>query len=279
MTTPPDAPGSWSAPSPSSAPPPPWGQQSWGGQNPSDAQPWARAPGGGGVPAWGPDPYAPGPGGPPGHIGPPVPPRPTNAWAVTALVTGILAIVPVAIVAGVVALNQTARTGEQGRGMAIAGLVLSGLWTVVSLVAAALLAWAFLALGEGWGWDDDLTLEPPMATTEMIAGLDVGACLQMGRVSTSVSCEVAHDAEVYLRSQLPDAETYPGEEELTWQADEICFQAFEGYVGRGYYASELEYGFYVPDATTWSEGDRDVACVVVPFAGDELVGPARDSRR
>lgn len=61
---------------------------------------------------------------------------PTNALAVTALVAAFF--VPIAaIVLGHLALGQIARTGEQGRGLAIAALVLG--YGVIVLLGALVL--------------------------------------------------------------------------------------------------------------------------------------------
>lgn len=68
------------------------------------------------------------------------PPRDTNIWAILALVSG-LTIPPLAIIAGHVALSQLKRTGDQGRGLAIAGLVLGYLLTAIIVVAIIAVAW------------------------------------------------------------------------------------------------------------------------------------------
>lgn len=71
---------------------------------------------------------------------PPPPPRDTNIWAILALVSA-LTIPPLAIVAGHVALSQLKRTGDQGRGLAIAGLVLGYLLTAIAVVAMIAVVW------------------------------------------------------------------------------------------------------------------------------------------
>lgn len=86
------------------------------------------------APAWGPQPPGPGwgPQPPPGY-GPmpyPVPVRPTNQLAIAALVCGcaqvffwILTGIP-AVILGHIARRQIRETGENGDGMALAGLIL-----------------------------------------------------------------------------------------------------------------------------------------------------------
>ncbi|MFW6034398.1 MAG: DUF4190 domain-containing protein [bacterium] len=81
---------------------------------------------------------------------PPYPPQaPTNGMAIASLVLGIVGItigwfligIPsvLAVVFGHVALNTIGRTGQQGKGMAIAGLVTGyiviGVWVLVMLFA------------------------------------------------------------------------------------------------------------------------------------------------
>ncbi|WP_225847906.1 DUF1707 and DUF4190 domain-containing protein [Streptomyces sp. HPF1205] len=80
---------------------------------------------------------------------PPAPPR-TNGYAVGSLVCGIagtmfgLPAVP-AIVLGHIARRRIRRTGEQGDGLAVAGLVLgyvvTGLMLAVTVLLAGLVAW------------------------------------------------------------------------------------------------------------------------------------------
>ncbi|MET9867849.1 DUF4190 domain-containing protein, partial [Streptomyces sp. NPDC006386] len=65
-----------------------------------------------------------------------------NALAVAALVLGVLCFLPAAgLVLGLIALRQIRRSGQSGRGMAIAGAVLSSvgiaLWTAVLATGAA----------------------------------------------------------------------------------------------------------------------------------------------
>lgn len=75
------------------------------------------------------------------------PPRPSNTLAVLALVFGILGGI-LAIPFGHVARSQIRKTGEDGSGLALAGLILGYIWLAGWLIAAA----AFLLLVS---WIDD----------------------------------------------------------------------------------------------------------------------------
>ena len=101
--------------------------------------PYAGAPGpgpgtypGAAYPAGG---YPGGPqGGPyqPGYPYPPMPPS-TNTLAILALVFAFV-FAPAAIVMGVIARKQIRRTGEQGMGLATAGMVVGIVFTVLSVI-------------------------------------------------------------------------------------------------------------------------------------------------
>jgi hypothetical protein len=62
-----------------------------------------------------------------------------NIFAIVALVTGVLGMAVIPIVFGHISLSQIKKTGEQGRGMAIAGLVLGylALVAIVIIIVAA----------------------------------------------------------------------------------------------------------------------------------------------
>ena len=66
--------------------------------------------------------------------GPPAPSGGTNGFAVASLIFGILGGILFSVVFGIVALGQIKRRNQSGKGMAVAGLVLSGVWLLVIVV-------------------------------------------------------------------------------------------------------------------------------------------------
>jgi hypothetical protein len=59
----------------------------------------------------------------------------TNGFAIASLICGFLPGVSLlAIVFGFVALSQVKQTGESGRGMAIAGIILGIAWIVIAII-------------------------------------------------------------------------------------------------------------------------------------------------
>jgi hypothetical protein len=221
-------------------------------------------------PTWQPPPGP--PAGPPPGWGPAWvgQPRTTNTWAIVALVTGIFAIVPVAIGAGIAALVQIYRRRQTGLGMAIAGIVISVFWI---LVGAAVSIGLFLNQG----------VPDAMAGRVGDAGsASVGTCLQepgaQDSLAVEVDCAETHDAEVYLMDTL-DGEAWPGYDDVFDSADETCFDAFQGYVGRDYDFSDYDFSFFLPDHAEWASGEHRVICVVIPLTEETSRGSARGSGR
>lgn len=64
---------------------------------------------------------------------PPAYPRTTNPWAVAALVCAFL-FAPLGIVFGHLSLSQIKRTGEDGRGLALAGLIIGYVMTALTVI-------------------------------------------------------------------------------------------------------------------------------------------------
>jgi hypothetical protein len=91
--------------------------------------------------------------------------------ATAALVTGLGGLVigisaPVAIVLGIVALRQIKRTGQDGRGMAIAGLVIG---STLTLLYTALILFVIIV---GSTYDDDYGAPAPTSSTSAVVTVD-----------------------------------------------------------------------------------------------------------
>jgi hypothetical protein len=69
----------------------------------------------------------------PAYVAPVGAPR-TNVLAIVALILGI--VVPIGgIICGPIALGQIKRTGEAGRGLAMAGLIIGIVFTIIAIIA------------------------------------------------------------------------------------------------------------------------------------------------
>ncbi|MHC0432348.1 DUF4190 domain-containing protein [Streptomyces sp. O3] len=243
-------------------PPPPYGQQPYG-QPPQGPPPYPQ----------GPQPYPQSPyGGWPGPYPPPQRP-PVNGLAITSLVFGLLCCLPViGLVFGVIALTQIKKRGERGKGMAIAGVTLSSIGTLLFALT--------LATGGFGSFMDEFRDAVKYSDTQ----LSTGDCLNTrdGRLEgeTSgvqiVSCDTPHHAEVYGTATLTGS-SYPGEDQALDFADARCGALLRGYFGGGPDAlpSGVDVYVYAPTAQSWRQGDRDVSCLLGRVDGSKATGSLR----
>ena len=106
------------SPPPGYGPPPGWGPSA--GPPPAYGQPAYGPPPGYGPPSG----YGPPPGFPPAY------PRPTNTMAILALVLAFV-FAPAGLILGIVARKQIRQTGEEGDGLALAGIIVGGIFTAL----------------------------------------------------------------------------------------------------------------------------------------------------
>ncbi|WP_051830979.1 DUF4190 domain-containing protein, partial [Streptomyces novaecaesareae] len=247
--------------SPSAAPPPP--------PHPLPAGGWAS------VPPSAQSGYQPGPqpGPQPGHpyALPPAPAQaPTNGFAVGSLVTGLVLVAPVALVFGIVALVQINRRRERGFGMAVTGVVLGTIGTV--LLALLLGAGDFSsARGGRFGQAP----KPPAGSVHW-SDLKVGDCYSSpegGSVTGAegdetvywvrrVACSDPHHGEVAGTVKLPGSNgPYPGEKEARESAGRLCRKVLDDYALDQWAVPDgMDDVYLYPTARNWAAGERYVTC-------------------
>jgi hypothetical protein len=207
---------------------------------PGDYPPPPPPPGGYPPPPYYPaPPYYPGPGAYPG-------PAPgTNWWAVISLVFGLIGGVLISVVCGIVGLNR-ARKGQGGRGMAIAGLVLSGLW-VLGIVALVV----FLVLFD----------KGTVSATEVKAGDCLKELPASGLVVTvdTAPCGEPHAGEIFSVMTMPDGD-FPGQFAIE-EYQNKCAPELADYSPEA--AEDADVGLFVlyPSEDSWGQGDRTVTCI------------------
>jgi hypothetical protein len=77
-----------------------------------------------------------------------------------------------------------------------------------------------------------------------------------------------------------DAGDYPGDDVVSQKAEEGCSAAFEPFVGLSYDASTLDYTYYTPTETTWTQiDDRLVSCLIADTQNDAVTGTLKGSAR
>jgi ABC-type cobalt transport system substrate-binding protein len=194
--------------------------------------------------------YPPPPGAYPPPYYPPQPyyaPRPsgTNGWAIASLIFGLLGGILLGVICGVIGLNR-AKQGQGGRGLAVAGLVLSGLWALGIAVAVILL----LIFDDG---------------SVRAADVKAGDCLKelpaSGLVHSvnTTPCTEPHTGEIFSVMTMPDGD-FPGQSAIEVYQNK-CGPELADYSPEA--VEDPDVGLFVlyPSEDSWKQGDRAVTCV------------------
>jgi Domain of unknown function (DUF4190)/Septum formation len=204
--------------------------------------------------------------------GPPQQTGTTNGMAITSFILGLIGVTLLSIIFGIIGLVQIRRRGQRGKGFAIAGLVLSGLWIVI-LVAVALGGGISVNAHVGTGG----TSSGPITSTKKvnIFSLTVGDCFQNPPASQSVlgvtevtatPCTVAHNAQVFAQFNATNA-SYPGASALITEAKAGC-QTRTSALDRSQLTKTMTLHFLYPEKGSWAEGRRSITCLVVDSTKD-----------
>ena len=215
-----------------------------------------------------------GPYGPAAPLGRPYgTPVSVNALAVAALVLGVLCFLPAAgLVLGLIALWQIRRSGQSGRGLALAGAVLSAvgtvLWVVVLSTGAASEVWE--AFKDGARGNEVLSLEKGDCF-DAPGGLE-GDTYDVDRVP----CEGRHDGEVFAVVTLPGG-AFPGNGKVTDLAGEKCYALQDQYAMDTWaMPADVDVYYLLPSRESWRFGDRAITCLFGDTeAGLKLTGSLR----
>lgn len=251
-------------------------------QYPGAAAPYPGAPASAPYPGAAPAaaPY-PGPSAGAPYPGPAANPGRTNPISILAIITGFVAPL-IGVISGIVALTQIRRTGEKGRGLAITGISVGGALMVLGTLGFILFFAFFAAIEDSYTpYEDPFTdsEEAPPGSEQDVFALAVGDCLLESDAGADevfsvpvVDCSLPHDYEVYAEVTLTDAAEYPGDDLVSAEAEELCYEPFAPYVGISWEESALNYSYYSPSESSWAEGDRAVTCLVLDPTGEQLTG-------
>lgn len=173
--------------------------------------------------------------------------RSTNRFAVASLVLGILGDpLLLSVIFGIIALAQIKNRAQAGRGMAIAGLVLSGLWAVVIGVAITMAA-----------------LSPTQVTNAR--DVKVGDCfadLPTGNRVSSVdttSCDRPHSGEVVAVLTMPDG-AFP-DTSMFDDYKQKCRDSLASYSSTAMQDPNVDLAVMPPSQDSWQQGDRAMVCI------------------
>ncbi|WP_158247601.1 septum formation family protein [Actinomyces qiguomingii] len=98
--------------------------------------------------------------------------------------------------------------------------------------------------------------------------------------ATLVDCASPHLYEVYAEGTI-SADGFPVGYVMEQYVADICYDAFESYVGISYNDAYSQGRYAVtslrPTKATWQQGDRAVSCILTSVDGSELTGTARNA--
>ncbi|MEW2394631.1 DUF4190 domain-containing protein [Streptomyces sp. NPDC046862] len=187
-------------------------------------------------------------------------PAPVNGFAIAALVLGILCCLPfVGLVFGIVALAQIRKKGERGKGMAVSGIVLSSIGTLLMIVS----------LATGGARDFWEGFQEAARENGGTFSVEKGECFDAPNGSLegyatdvdTVPCSGEHDAEVFANVRLPEG-GYPGTDGLTETADKKCYHLADSYAMDSWALPEyVDVYYFTPTRQSWAAGDREVTCM------------------
>jgi hypothetical protein len=233
--------------------PPPYGGNPYQQHNPY-APPGAGGPGAPGMPG----PYGV-PYGTPGQGWYAVE-RTTNGLAIASLVTSFTCFPLLGVGLGIGGLRQIKKQGQRGRGLAISGITINSLTTV--LVVVLIILGATGVLDDGNTKVDDIKPGQCFNTVgRSLKDYEQGT-KEVSRSVDVVSCDKAHDAEAFYTFALdPNGDDgYPGVAAITTQAESTCSGQMDTYLGGASLKDGMTVYFYGPARSLWDTGSRSVTC-------------------
>ncbi|MFC9297751.1 DUF4190 domain-containing protein [Streptomyces sp. NPDC057011] len=215
----------------------------------------------------------------PGHSWPPPSPRSPwgpppaqgqlppvlNGFALASLLVGLLCLPPLGVVFGIVALVQIANKRQRGKVLAIVGLAVSVVMTVVLVVTAGRVA---SALGERFHRIGEVT-EAEGELTDM-EDLRKGDCFNVPGgdmmddrpLTYRIDCAQPHHGEV-THSAPVEQEGVPGSREANRGTEDACWQAQDAYAMDTWaLPATAEMFYFAPSREAWRQGDRRLLCVI-----------------
>jgi len=192
--------------------------------------------------------------------------------AIAAFVLALVGLifVPLAIIGlvlGIVALRQVRTTGQKGRGLAIASVVLGSAWVALGAALITVLVTSH---------STPPAASPPSASPSVSQTVDpftlvAGDCFdfpalapgQLQNVNSVVQtpCSVAHNAQVYSIFSAGSEASYPGTAKLHSLADSGCI-ARASALDRAKLTKSMDIQFLFPQQGPWLTGHHSISCIV-----------------
>lgn len=161
------------------------------------------------------------------------------------------------LIFGIIAWVQTKRTGQRGRGMAIASVIISSVGIVAATATFVVLV--VLAARDASQHPSANELTVDSCLTGVVSG-------QAADTYTVTPCEQPHNGQVYAVFDLPDSSTYP-EGAMSLLGD-MCGTRLQSYSSAAAADDTIDVSYLFPSPQSWAQGDRRVICIAVSTTGD-----------
>jgi hypothetical protein len=223
----------------------------------------------------------------------------TDGYAIASLLLGVFGITVIGAILsinfGIMALRRVRRTGQPGRGLAIAGLVFSTIWLLIV---------TFFVLGAGkgpsqpsasggpsspsgarnspsGGDSSSPTAKPsssasPGSLSANVFALHPGQCFQNPPASqtelgftyvTVVPCTKPHNAQAFAQVAVKGT-SWPGTDAVKRQADSDCHAQIKENVQTSKIKSSMSLRYLYPLESSWASGHRTITCLIVNSTPD-----------
>ncbi len=181
---------------------------------------------------------------------PPPAERRTNGFAIASLITGLFGAAPIGITFGMIALAKIRKRPQRGRGLAIGGLITSGIWLLLYTTVAVI---AIQAVRDG-----RTIIAPPGHV--FLEDLAPGDCVNglAGEATDTLPlmvCEAPHEGEVYDAFDLPDG-PWPGDAAVDTHIQKRCIDGLSALA-----RPDLSYQWFAPAQDSWP-GYRRAICII-----------------
>jgi hypothetical protein len=216
----------------------------------------------------------------------PPPDQGTSGLAVASLVLGILGAflltALLSVILGIAALAEIRRTGKRGKGLAIAGFALSGVWVaaIVGLIVLGAVTGGSNGSNPPSGAPSISASHSPGTThastpaSVNVFSLPVGTCFDNPSGSlisintvTPIACTKPHNAQVYAQYNARGT-SFPGTTALDHRADNGCNARISGNLDQSKVTSTMSLHFIFPRQLAWDAGQRRISCLIVDSSPD-----------
>jgi hypothetical protein len=176
------------------------------------------------------------------------------------------------VILGIAALAEIRRTGKRGKGLGIAGIALSCVWTV-SLIALVVIGATAGKQSPGAAAGNPAPTAPTgqasHPVSESVFSLQVGTCFDnpadntLGITSvTPIACTKAHNAQVFAAFDTTGS-SFPGTAAVERRAQNGCNARISGNLDQKEITSTMSLHFIFPQQLAWDSGQRRINCLIV----------------